>query len=350
MEKTILEDESSQIEYKKAIPTKDKTWLKTIVSFSNTNGGNLIVGVIDNTLEIIGITEDRSVIEQRIIETISSNITPKPIIDISFRSIDNKDIIYIYVAKGNETPYFLIKEGVNEGCYVRYGSTDRLATESERLELIMMKKNLHFSNELYENQGKYEIVNNSEVSEFLEVLNSQIKTNKLINKEKLLEWEILRKLNQNIYKTNGYKMLTNNPFSHNYIKIGIFEGLTKSVLKEEIIINGNIIEQYQNTLIKVLEILNDGFTFKFKREKKFKVPETTVREILANAIIHRNYMEKHPVRISVFTDRIEFFSPGSLYDGLQLEEALAGISKIRNLNIAEIFYHLGIIEKWGLVS
>ncbi|TXT18822.1 MAG: transcriptional regulator [Erysipelotrichaceae bacterium] len=73
----------------------------------------------------------------------------------------------------------------------------------------------------------------------------------------------------------------------------------------------------------------------------------SIREIVANAIIHRNYLENHPIRISIFNDRIEIFSPGSLYDGLQIEEALSGISKLRNPNVAELFYHLGIIEKWG---
>ncbi len=36
-----------------------------------------------------------------------------------------------------------------------------------------------------------------------------------------------------------------------------------------------------------------------------------------------------------------------MFDGLQLEDILSGISKLRNKNIAEIFYCLGYIEKWG---
>ena len=95
------------------------------------------------------------------------------------------------------------------------------------------------------------------------------------------------------------------------------------------------------------EILYEGFKFEMVRTKKYKIPEVVIREVLANAVIHRNYNEEHPIRIEIYDDRLSVFSPGSLYDGLQLKDILSGISKLRNKNIAEVFYNLGYIEKWG---
>ena len=129
--------------------------------------------------------------------------------------------------------------------------------------------------------------------------------------------------------------------------MGVFEGSTKSKLKTEYLIEGSIINRFDEALNLILRLLEDGFIFESRREIKYRLPATSIREILANAIVHRNYIENYPIRISIFNDRLEIFSPGSFYDGIQLEDALNGISKLRNPNIAEVFYHLGIIEKWG---
>lgn len=47
------------------------------------------------------------------------------------------------------------------------------------------------------------------------------------------------------------------------------------------------------------------------------------------------------------SDRVEITSPGMLYGGLTVEQAISGRSKIRNVCIAEVFSRMGIIEQWG---
>lgn len=347
MSRMKLENESFNLEYKQEISKTDKTWLKSIVSFSNTSGGELIIGVEDRTLLVVGIQEDRSSIEQRIIESVSNNIVPKPMIDIRFRNVEDKDVAIIDVMKGQNTPYYIKSEGLENGCYVRYGSTDRLATESERQELLLSRKSTYFSNEIYEDNFNKVVLNSEEINDFIELINAKIRTKKIIDINKLTEWSLIKTLSKNRVATNGYMLLTSNPFSNGVIRIGVFEGNTKSRLKTEFVIEGSVIRQFEESLNTILEWLEDGFTFEAKREIKYKLPPTAIREILANAIVHRNYIENHPIRISIFRDRVEIFSPGSFYDGIQLSDALSGVSKLRNPNIAEIFYHLGIIEKWG---
>lgn len=46
-------------------------------------------------------------------------------------------------------------------------------------------------------------------------------------------------------------------------------------------------------------------------------------------------------------DRLEVTSPGMLYGGLTLEEAISGRSKIRNRVVAEVFSRMELIEEWG---
>ena len=52
-------------------------------------------------------------------------------------------------------------------------------------------------------------------------------------------------------------------------------------------------------------------------------------------------------RPSLYDDRLEIDSPGMLYDGLSVSEALSGKSRCRNTAIAEAFQYMKYIEAWG---
>ena len=88
---------------------------------------------------------------------------------------------------------------------------------------------------------------------------------------------------------------------------------------------------------------------KIQREDRLPVPADALREILLNAIIHRNYSPYWGyVAIAVLDDRIEIISSGLLPPGITVE-MLSGphLSKLRNPKIAETFHRVGAIEAWG---
>ncbi len=80
-----------------------------------------------------------------------------------------------------------------------------------------------------------------------------------------------------------------------------------------------------------------------------RIPSDTSREILINAVMHRDYSDYGGhVAIVVFDDRIEIRSYGRLPSGVTLEQ-LSGqhLSKLRNPLVAETFHRTGAIEAWG---
>lgn len=78
------------------------------------------------------------------------------------------------------------------------------------------------------------------------------------------------------------------------------------------------------------------------------VPEEAFREAVANAIVHRTWDVPVNITISMFPDRIEIVSPGSLPSGLSVDEYLGGhISLLRNPILANVFFRLRYIEKFG---
>lgn len=82
-------------------------------------------------------------------------------------------------------------------------------------------------------------------------------------------------------------------------------------------------------------------------KEKYELPVAAIRELIINAVVHRNYQMSSSVQVAVFDDRVEISSPGGMYGSLTLEEALQGRSSLRNQTLARTLEKIGIIEGWG---
>ena len=63
---------------------------------------------------------------------------------------------------------------------------------------------------------------------------------------------------------------------------------------------------------------------------ELEIPKIVFEELIVNALIHRDYFISAPVRIFVFSNRIEIISPGHLPNNLTIENIKRGNSNIRN--------------------
>jgi ATP-dependent DNA helicase RecG len=107
------------------------------------------------------------------------------------------------------------------------------------------------------------------------------------------------------------------------------------------------------TVLQTLDLLIDVnihqrpvFVSGLREELCADYPKTAVRELLLNAVMHRNYQSNTPVRLYWFADHIEISNPGGLYG-----EAATGIfperNDYRNPVIAEAMRALGYVNRFG---
>lgn len=75
-------------------------------------------------------------------------------------------------------------------------------------------------------------------------------------------------------------------------------------------------------------------------------PEWSVRELLHNAVIHRDYQSNTPIRFYWFSDRIEIQSPGGLY-GEVTPETILSRNSYRNPVMAEALKTMGYVNRFG---
>ncbi len=83
------------------------------------------------------------------------------------------------------------------------------------------------------------------------------------------------------------------------------------------------------------------------RQDIYELPVDSVRELIANAVAHRSYLEPGNIQVAIFDDRLEVTSPGMLLNAVSIEKMREGYSKLRNPAIASAFVYMKIIEKWG---
>ena len=78
-------------------------------------------------------------------------------------------------------------------------------------------------------------------------------------------------------------------------------------------------------------------------------PYEALRELLRNAVIHRNYENSNtPVRISWFADRVEILSPGSAFGEVGRDNFGQGATSYRNPTIAEAMKNMGFMQRFGI--
>lgn len=111
---------------------------------------------------------------------------------------------------------------------------------------------------------------------------------------------------------------------------------------------GPIQEQMEAAFQYVLEKINRGMRIQgMYRQDIYELPVDSVREMIANSVAHRSYLEPGNIQVALFDDRLEVTSPGMLLNGVSIKKMKEGYSKPRNRAIASAFAYMKIIEKWG---
>lgn len=83
------------------------------------------------------------------------------------------------------------------------------------------------------------------------------------------------------------------------------------------------------------------------RQDVYELPTDSIRELIANAVAHRSYLEPGNIQVALYDDRLEITSPGMLLNNVTIEKMIEGYSRPRNPAIARAFAYMKIIEKWG---
>lgn len=343
------EEESSRLEFKREIPENNQI-LKTIVGFCNQKGGKLIIGV-DANGKILGLKNNDI---QRIMEYLNKSIyesSSPPIIPLVYvQSIADNLLLIIEVSSGMNKPYYIKSEGLERGTYIRLGRSTLRASSDIIEELKWQSRGLSYDMMPIYHASKDDF----DLKRLLFFLNSR-RNSKVENiSDALLEsYHLTVNEHSSIYPTIGGTLLfgknVQKHLPESMIICSLFSGISGRNAISSIDCEGTLFEQFEIAYNFIIKNLEKSFKIGSnpKRQEELEVPPEAIREILLNAIVHRNYHINAPSKIAIYSNRIEFFSPGSFPGPVDINNLSTGITYIRNNVICKVFREAGFIEKLG---
>ena len=354
-EESLFAGESKNIEYKVAVPKKSEKYMKTVVAFANGNGGKIVFGIDDKTLEIVGMDEDNIFkTMDAITNAISDSCEPRIRPDVTLQTVNDKTVIVVEILPGAMRPYYIKSEGMTEGTYMRVSGTTRPVEGYMLKELILEGQNRYFDSEPCRELQ----ITNEDIQNLCKTMKETAIKNtwqdsekakiKDITKNTLLSWGILTEVQGEIFPTNAYALLTGQLRMQPVIQCGLFKGKDRAYFADRKEFDGPIQNQVDTAYQYVLEKINMGMQIRgIYRQDVYELPTDSVRELIANAVAHRSYLEPGNIQVAIFDDRLEVTSPGMLLNNVSIKKMMEGYSKPRNPAIANAFAYMKIIEKWG---
>lgn len=353
-----LKTETNNIEFKKAKDGVPENLYDTFSSFSNTSGGIIIFGVDEkNNYDICGITNP-DIFQKKITEQ-SLMMEPKirPIItmcEYNGKIIASAEIPELDVFN---KPCYYSGKGKMKGSYIRVGDSDLPMTDYEIYSFDAFKYKTEDELRSKERIEK-DIFNEISINTFLDKIIS-LKPN-LVNLDK----DTILKMNGIVDKNNyptvcGILNFGKYPqiFSPNLDIVAVrcstndygIEDQNGIRFLDNKRLDGTISDMLKLALSFVVNNIKKATKINEKgiREDVMEYPIKAIREVILNALIHRDYSihtENEPIRLTIFDDRIEISNPGGLYGRLSLDELGKVHSNVRNPFIASVLEILEVTE------
>ena len=337
--------ESETTELKKSTSELKEAIISIVAILNKHHKGQLYFGVKNDGTVVGQDVTERTLRE--ISKTISDHIEPKIYPKINKILLEDKKCVLVDF-DGSEVPYYAYGRP-----YIRVSDEDKQLSAKE-LENLILKKNkdkLRWDNQICKNALLNDL-NNETLSKFISLAkdSGRIKIEKnesdemILRKLELMTDEGLTNAAVFLFGKEPLRFFINSP-----LRCGRF----KDVLKEEFIdmkdFEGNLFEQLEKAILFLKTHLELRAKIKeFKRVEKWEIPVNALREAVINALIHRDYWDNGFVYIKIYDNEVVVANPGKLPEELSIPKLYKEHeSKLRNPLLANIFYYVDFIDRWG---
>lgn len=305
-----------------------------MVAFSNSKGGILLIGINDDST-ISGLTnQDMARLNNLISNAASQSVRPTINPLTENLALPAGLVMIVTIDQGIDKPYM-----DNQGfIWVKSGSDKRKVTAREELQRIFQESSLVHADETPVSGTSVADIDMPLFESFFQQFIGENLVDQQIPLARLLEnMNLMRDGRLNLC---GVLLFAKSPqlrLPVFMVKAVAFPGIdiTDTTYLDSQDIKGRLSDVFQKTLSFIFSNIHyiqkdQGINSLGEPE----IPRIVLEEIIANALIHRNYFISAPVKVLVFVDRLEIISPGHLPNNLTVENIKLGNSNVRNPIIA----------------
>jgi len=337
------ERESKSLEFKEFLPPGFTGLIKTCVAFANTAGGRIVIGVQDKSRAIVGVSEkDR----ERLYESFPNSLYDAAglFAHTYERNFNECSVLVIEVPLSSKRPCFVKKEGMPKGVYLRVGASTRRAQEQHVEELLREVKHQYYDEE--PTQVKLEELSKSRLQQ---CYGSSYSHKKLESDGVIVKRSLSPK--EHFVTVAGVLMFHDEP--ERYIPEAIvicseFAGTAGRKIIQTREITGPIPELIHQSVVLLEHWLQRNYVLTgVKFEGESLIPMEALREAIINGLLHRKYSIPGALKVAIYDDRLEVFSPGALPGLVDIDNLGDGTTYLRNPHIAKLARRMKLVEKLG---
>ena len=315
-------------------------WLKWVCGFANAHGGRIYLGIDDQGITV-GLKSYKKLMDD-IPNKIKSTMGITAELNLLQR--DGKDIIEIIVL-----PYS-VPISLRGRYYYRSGSVN-LELTGAALNEFLLKRAGRTWDDVIEDRATLDDIDERTIKIFMRKAEE---ADRMPDADGLSVPQLLEKLNlteNGKIKRAAIVLFGKNPsrfYPNTFVKIGKFEDDDCTIRFQETEY-GNLI-LLQDQVLRQLDhkFLKRNITFEgMSRIETLEYPVAALREIILNALIHRNYMGAQ-TQLRVYDKKLLLWNDGGLPETITLSKLMGfHSSHPRNPTLAEACFRGGFVDAWG---
>lgn len=362
-EKEILQlrdlAEAGQVQFKERITNKEDKYDIgcEMVAFSNSRGGRLVIGINDKSGEINALSYMELQETTNLLTSIASeNVIPNVLIDVENVPTTGGAVVVATIPEGKNKPYH-----DNKGIiWVKNGADKRKVFDNSELADMMGDCGRYYADEEAVRDASIEDLDADTIKLYMMERFSPVFRGKNIDELTMKDYSLDQMAGFVIKGATIERLLRNLRFIRpdgqmTKAAMMLFGKYTQRWLPEitakcicffgnsvggtqfrdkmhDMEIEGNLLHQYRTIMnfftrnLRKVQVKRE-----FNSLGEMEIPYESLTEYVVNALVHRSLNIKTPIRIFIFDDRVEIHSPGSLPNGLTIEDVKNGTSMPRNV-------------------
>lgn len=330
--------EQQNIEYKQSW---HDDYLKWVCGFANAHGGTIYVGKDDDG-KTVGLADYK-----KLMDDLPNKIRDVLGIMAEVNLQDTGGLYFIEII----TPPYSVPISLRGSYYYRSGSTKQELKGNALMEFLLRKSGKTWD-DVVEPRATLADIDEETVAQYktdaakagrLPLDENALSLADFLNKLRLMENGQLKRAAIVVFGKDPGRFYPNQ-----IVKIGRFGGKDDD-LKFQEVVEGNLLHLLRETVAE----FNRKFFVKpihfegLQRIEKDEYPVAAVREVLLNALVHRDYMSSF-IQVRIYDDKLWVWNSGKLPENISLE-SLRGVhsSHPRNPLIADVCFKGGYIDSWG---
>jgi ATP-dependent DNA helicase RecG len=326
----------------KSIRIQPSKLQETFVAFANSDGGDLYLGIEDESEvgeRIIGFKkqEDANAVIATLLE--ETNPAVENVMVEFLNTVDKGLILHLNIPKSPKVHYT-----ANGDCFIRVNAQKKKIKGERITQLGYAKGAEAYEKKAVDDVEIADIVQSKHLQSYMDRVGTQLSPEIFLKKQQLLTKKISVRIPNVgcVLLFDEESQATLN--TRSAVKVYRLRTTEKEYRREQleempVTINGTAEEIIIKTIAQVSKYI-DGASFKDgDKLVKLSYPAEALKEVLVNAVVHRDYSLNDDIHVRVFDNRVEVQSPGKL-PGYMTIDNLYTERFSRNPNIVRMLHNL----------